>query len=163
MIGVSGATTRSGPDGTHAQRSGSRALALALAAGGMVLAGCAGSASTSSVALPPSTTVAADDSTACADVVDVAITPEDSGTYRFDVTVRSADTGPEKYADLWEVRAPDGRVLGTRVLAHPHVDEQPFTRSQGGIAVPAEIGSVTVVARDSVTGFCGIAAKVEVP
>ena len=154
MICLRGATIGSAPDGTHAQRSGSRALALALAAGGLVLAGCAG---------PASTTVAADDSTACADVVDVAVTPEDSGTYRFDVTVRSADTGPEKYADLWEVRAPDGRVLGKRVLAHPHVDEQPFTRSQGGIAVPAEVGFVTVVARDSVAGFCGIAAEVEVP
>jgi len=163
MIGISAATMRSGPDRIHAQRSGSRGVALALAACGLVLAGCAGSAGTSNAAVPPTTTVAADDSAGCADVVNVAVTLEDSGTYRFDVTVRSADTGPEKYADLWEVRAPDGTVLGKRVLTHPHVDEQPFTRSQGGIAVPAEIGSVTVVARDSVAGFCGIAGEVEVP
>lgn len=55
-----------------------------------------------------------------ADVVDVKVTREPAGTYRFDVTVSSDDTGWDKYADRWDVVAPDGTVLGTRVLAHPH-------------------------------------------
>jgi hypothetical protein len=101
--------------------------------------------------------------TGCADVVDVGLNREDSGSYRFEVTVLSADTGEEKYADRWEVRAPDGTVLGARVLTHPHVDEQPFTRSQSGISIPDEVSTVTVVARDSVEGFCGEALEVEVP
>ena len=103
------------------------------------------------------------DSRSCADVVDVVSTSEESGTYRFDVTVRSADTGWDKYADLWEVRAPDGTVLGQRVLAHPHVDEQPFTRSQSGIEIPAGIDRVTVAARDTVAGFCGETIRVNLP
>ena len=126
-------------------------------------AACSGSST-----VPESTTSSSDatisaDPSGCADVIDVVATPEDSGTFRFDVTVRSADTGEEKYADLWEVRAPDGTVLGERVLTHPHVDEQPFTRSQSGIAIPAGIGTATVAARDTVTGFCGESFDVDVP
>ena len=75
------------------------------------------------------------------------------GTYTFSVTVRSADTGWDKYADAFEVVAPDGTVLGTRTLLHPHVDEQPFTRILTGVAV--SVDRVTVRAHDSVAGFCG--------
>jgi hypothetical protein len=102
-------------------------------------------------------------SSVCADVVDVKMTVEEGGSYRFDVTVRSADTGWEKYADAWEVRAPDGTVLGTRVLAHPHVDEQPFTRSLTGVAVRDDIDEVTVAARDLVEGFCGETRTLPLP
>jgi hypothetical protein len=99
----------------------------------------------------------------CADVADVVITADAPGTYRLEVTVRSPDTGWEKYADAWEVRAPDGSVLGTRVLAHPHVDEQPFTRSLSGVAVPEGMAEVEVAARDLVEGFCGETMTVPVP
>jgi hypothetical protein len=99
----------------------------------------------------------------CADVENVAITAEGGGTYRFDVTVRSPDTGWDKYADAWEVRAADGTVLGTRVLTHPHVDEQPFTRSLSGVAIPEEITQVEIAARDLVEGFCGAMMAVVVP
>lgn len=96
----------------------------------------------------------------CADVVAAEATPAEDGTWRFEVTVASADTGWEKYADAWEVRLPDGTVAGTRELAHPHVEEQPFTRSLSGVAVPDDVGSVTVAARDSVEGFCGDVVEV---
>ena len=61
-----------------------------------------------------------------ADVVDVKISKQ-GGTFNFDVTVKHADTGWKHYANKWEVVAPDGTVLGKRVLFHPHVEEQPFT------------------------------------
>jgi hypothetical protein len=93
--------------------------------------------------------------TACADVTDAAAEQAPDGTWRFDVTVASADSGWDKYADAWEVRLPDGTVVGTRELTHPHVDEQPFTRSLGGVEVPDGTDSVTVAARDSVSGYCG--------
>lgn len=48
-----------------------------------------------------------------------------------------------------------GEVLATRVLHHPHVGEQPFTRSLSGVAIPAGIQRVRVRARDSVYGFGG--------
>jgi hypothetical protein len=98
----------------------------------------------------------------CADVLDVTIEPQ-GDAFRVGVTVRSGDTGWEKYADAWEVRAVDGTVLGTRVLAHPHVDEQPFTRSLGGVVIPDGVTEVVVAARDSVAGFCGRTERVAVP
>ncbi len=133
-----------------------------------VLAACGGTESDASdatrQAAATSTSVgAAAPAAGCADVIDVEVRAEDGGTYRFDVTVRSADTGWEKYADAWEVRGPDGTVLGTRVLAHPHVDEQPFTRSLAGVAVPESIDGVTVAARDLVEGFCGETRTVSLP
>jgi hypothetical protein len=99
----------------------------------------------------------------CAHVVNVEVSWEPAGTYRFDVTVRSSETGWEKYADAWEIRALDGSVLGTRILAHPHVEEQPFTRSLTGVAIPEGTTSVEVAARDLVEGFCGTAMQVPVP
>jgi hypothetical protein len=100
--------------------------------------------------------------TGCADVIDGEVEWMDSD-FRVTATVRSADTGWERYADAWEVRAPDGTVLGTRVLAHPHVDEQPFTRSLDGVAIPESLESVEIAARDSVVGFCGATVTRAVP
>ncbi len=98
----------------------------------------------------------------CADVVGATI--EVTGdTYAVSATVASADTGWEKYADAWEVRALDGSVLGTRTLAHPHETEQPFTRSLSGVAIPVGVQTVVIAARDSVEGFCGTTFAVEVP
>lgn len=99
----------------------------------------------------------------CADVIEVEIDPEGGGTFDFAVTVRSSDTGNEKYADAWEVRRADGALLGTRALAHPHVDEQPFTRSLSGVEVTADVDEVVIAARDSVSGFCGRTMTVAVP
>ena len=98
----------------------------------------------------------------CADVVEVRVEQEPDGTYRFDVTVSSTETGWDKYADAWEVRAPDGSVLATRVLTHPHVDEQPFTRSQGGVSIPVGVDEVEVAAHDLVEGFCGDTMQVPI-
>jgi hypothetical protein len=130
----------------------------------MVLAGaCSDSSSVSEATAVGDEERSQPDPIGCADVVDAVVTGEASGTYRFEVTVRSADTGEEKYADLWEVRASDGTVLGRRVLTHPHVDEQPFTRSQGGIIIPDAVTEVTIVARDTVEGFCGEPLEVAIP
>ncbi len=98
----------------------------------------------------------------CADVVEATV--ERSGdSFVVTATVRSADTGWDRYADEWHVRTPDGDVLGTRVLTHPHVDEQPFTRSLTNVEIPASTSSVEIAARDSVVGYCGITATVPVP
>lgn len=98
-----------------------------------------------------------------ADVVDVKIAPEGTGTYRFAVTIRSDDRGWDKYADKWEILAPDGRVLGTRVLVHPHDDEQPFTRDLDAVAIPPDVASVRVRAHDKVEGWGGLEKTVAVP
>ena len=97
-----------------------------------------------------------------ADVVDVRVT-RSGDAYRFDVTVAHADTGWDHYANAWEVSTPDGTVLGVRTLHHPHVDEQPFTRSLGGVRIPDGVTEVIVRARDSVHGWAGKAMTVSVP
>jgi hypothetical protein len=76
-------------------------------------------------------------------------------TCAFVVTVRHADEGWKHYADAWQVLAPDGTVLATRVLRHPHVAEQPFTRGMRGVRVPAGLDRVRIRARDSVHGLGG--------
>lgn len=73
--------------------------------------------------------------------------------WRFDVTLRHADEGWEHYADQWEVLAPDGSILGTRTLYHPHVEEQPFTRSLSGVSIPESVSEVRIRARDSKHGY----------
>jgi hypothetical protein len=98
-----------------------------------------------------------------ADVLEVSVTAQGHRKYHFEVTVAHADTGWEHYADRWEVLAPDGSVLGTRTLMHPHVDEQPFTRNLSGVAIPAQIPSVEVRAHDSVHAYGGKAMKVKLP
>lgn len=94
-------------------------------------------------------------SPAFADPVEITdITARASGdAWRFDVTVLHADTGWDHYADAWQVELADGTVLGQRILAHPHVNEQPFTRSQSGIVVPEGIRTVYVRARCLVDGW----------
>ncbi|MEN8169809.1 MAG: hypothetical protein ABFS08_06265 [Pseudomonadota bacterium] len=69
-------------------------------------------------------------------------------TWRIDVTLRHADRGWEHYANKWEVLNLDGEVLGTRVLYHPHVDEQPFTRSLTNVAIPDGTKEVLIRAYD---------------
>lgn len=95
-----------------------------------------------------------------ADVVGVRMT-ERGGAYNFSVTVRHADAGWEHYADKWEIVAPDGAVIDTRVLAHPHDNEQPFTRSLGGVRIPADMPTVTVRAHDKVHGYGGAEMEVD--
>ncbi|MDH3661407.1 MAG: hypothetical protein OEU92_15495 [Alphaproteobacteria bacterium] len=100
-----------------------------------------------------------------ADVVGVEVTLESAGSYRFDVTVEHADEGWDHYADAWDVVGPDGVLLGTRTLLHPHENEQPFTRSLTGVAIPDGngISEVTLRARDSVHAYGGKEITVALP
>ncbi len=63
----------------------------------------------------------------------------------------------EHYANVWQVRG-DTVANGVRELLHPHDDEQPFTRSQAGVAAG---GRVTVEAADTVHGFGGSAVVLD--
>ena len=70
------------------------------------------------------------------------------------VTLRHGDTGWDDYADGWRVLSDDGQVLGTRELLHPHVDEQPFTRTLSGLDLP-EGRHVWVESSTNATGWSG--------
>ncbi len=95
-----------------------------------------------------------------AKIIDVKVT-NNQGSYRFDVTLEHGDTGWDHYADGWEVLTPDGDVLGKRVLAHPHVNEQPFTRSLSGVRITEGISTVTIRAHDSIHGYSSETFDVE--
>lgn len=98
-----------------------------------------------------------------ADVIKVEVRRAGPGTYDFDVTIRSNDKGWEYFADRFEVLAPDGKVLGARVLLHPHDDEQPFTRDLYGVKIPPSITTVVVRAHHKPKGFDGVTMSVKLP
>ncbi len=95
----------------------------------------------------------------------VAATAEQAadGTWRFDVTLSSPYDTPERYADAWRILGPDGTEYGLRVLAHDHQNEQPFTRSLGGVELPADVDVVTVEGRDQLNGWGGERFELELP
>jgi len=49
----------------------------------------------------------------------------------------------------------DGNEIGMRVLAHPHVNEQPFTRSLAGVQISNGATEVQIEARCIVDGWTG--------
>ncbi|MEM7193780.1 MAG: hypothetical protein AAF402_02435 [Pseudomonadota bacterium] len=97
-----------------------------------------------------------------ADVLQVEAIESTDGSWRFNVTVEHADTGWQDYADGWDVMDEQGNVLKrknsdpfTRLLLHPHENEQPFTRSVSGIKVPENTRYLTVRAHELKDGFGG--------
>jgi len=97
------------------------------------------------------------------EVLGVDIQPVASHAYRISVTLKHADSGWDHYADRWEVVTPDGQVLAQRILAHPHENEQPFTRSLGHVEIPAGTETVIIQAHDKVHGIGAKKMTVSVP
>lgn len=85
-----------------------------------------------------------------ADVIAATASQDLRGTWTVAATILHADTGWEHYADRFDVLDEDGTVLGSRTLFHPHVDEQPFTRSLSALTIPEDVSTITVRAHDSV-------------
>jgi hypothetical protein len=104
-----------------------------------------------------------------ADVIHVrAIEQEEENTWTFYVTVQHPDQGWEDYADGWDVVIPGGEVLKkdpgdpfTRLLLHPHVEEQPLTRSQRDLFIHPDVTIVRVRAHDLVDGYGGEEVEVD--
>ena len=94
-------------------------------------------------------------------VIENAVATEQSGSWRFDVTLSHGDTGWDDYADGWRVLAPDGTELGYRELLHPHVNEQPFTRSLSRVEIPAGLDRVIIESRTNTDGWSGETFEIE--
>ena len=105
------------------------------------------------------TAVVADD----ANVKNVEIINEGDNRFTFEVTVQHNDTGWDHYADRWEILNPEGKIIAIRVLRHPHVKEQPFTRRLHFVVVDEEIDEVTVRAHCPVNEFGGEQLTVKIP
>ena len=86
-------------------------------------------------------------------VIEDAQATRSGNSWRFDVTLSHGDTGWDDYADGWRVVAEDGTELGYRELLHPHVNEQPFTRSLSGVAVPDGTKTVYIESRTNTDGW----------
>lgn len=95
-----------------------------------------------------------------ADVLAVKADCDTANVCSFSVQVQHADSGWEHYADAWEVTTVEGKLLASRVLAHPHVNEQPFTRSLTNVSIPVEVDEIMIRAHDSVHGHGGAQIKV---
>jgi len=96
-------------------------------------------------------------------VVDAKVRPRADGAYDFTATLRHGDEGWKHYADWWEVLTVGGQTLAKRVLLHPHVDEQPFTRGLTGVRIPAAAGKVVIRAHDSRHGYGAKTVTLELP
>ncbi len=103
-----------------------------------------------------------------ADVLFVRGVQGEDGRWRFDVTVFHTDTGWEDYANGWDILTESGAVLKanpddhfTRLLLHPHVEEQPFTRSQSGLVIPEDVARLIVRAHDLVDGWGGTTVEID--
>jgi len=99
-----------------------------------------------------------------ADVLRVEIrAAAEPGSFDVDATLRHADSGWDHYANRWEILAPDGTLIARRLLAHPHVHEQPFTRGLSAVRIPATFTWVRVRAHDLVHGYGGREVTLSVP
>jgi hypothetical protein len=97
------------------------------------------------------------------DVLAVELRPVGERVFDVAVTISSPYDTPERYADGWRVLDAAGNVLGTHTLLHDHANEQPFTRTQRGLQIPADIVAVTVEGRDQANGYGGATVTVDVP
>jgi DMSO/TMAO reductase YedYZ heme-binding membrane subunit len=90
-----------------------------------------------------------------ADVMIAEAQCDDAGLCHIEATIKHADIGQSHYADRFEVLDEQGNVIATRVLAHPHVHEQPFTRALSAAEIPEGIDVVVIRAHDSKHGDGG--------
>jgi hypothetical protein len=86
-------------------------------------------------------------------VVNARIIKLGKTSYEFQVTVQHVDASWDHFADRWEIIGPGGRVLGTRVLYHPHIGERQFTRKLRGVTIPEGVEHVIVRVHDKLHGY----------
>jgi hypothetical protein len=87
-----------------------------------------------------------------AEIIQVKAELTSAQKYNISVTIKHADEGWDHYVNAWRIYSPDGELLGERVLHHPHIKEQLFTRNLLGVSIPNELSEVRIVAVCSKTG-----------
>ncbi|MDH5424491.1 MAG: hypothetical protein OEY29_05830 [Gammaproteobacteria bacterium] len=85
-------------------------------------------------------------------IVDVSLVSKGAQHYRVNVTLLHEDTGWDHYADGWKILDENKKVIGQRILHHPHVNEQPFTRSLHDVVIPEAVQFIYIRAHDKIHG-----------
>ncbi len=96
------------------------------------------------------------------DVINVIFSRSSGTVFNFKVTIRHADTGWDHYADAFEIFDMSGALLAKRTLYHPHVKEQPFTRSITDVKIPESVKRVMIKAHCSVHEYGGKVIVVDI-
>lgn len=96
-------------------------------------------------------------------VVAASATQDGDGSWTISVSIQHPDTGWDHFANGWQVLTPDGTVIGYRALAHPHVDEQPFTRSLSGVQIPGDVRAVLIQPRCTMDGWAATPTTLVLP
>ena len=94
-------------------------------------------------------------------ILAAAIIHQSHGEYLVNVKLEHHDTGWQHYADEWRLVDNKGNILGSRVLHHPHVHEQPFTRSLSNVKLSNELQAVFIEAHDKVHGWTKIRLMID--
>lgn len=86
------------------------------------------------------------------EIVKVMLEPS-AHRWTFHVTLQHKDDGWKHYADAWRIVDSKGNEIKRRTLWHPHVHEQPFTRSLGSVLVPKGENIIFIEAHDKKHGW----------
>ncbi len=99
-----------------------------------------------------------------AQVESVRMVYRTDGRWDVHVAVLHNDEGWDHYANIWQVvDSTTDKVIGERILAHPHDNEQPFTRSLTGLVIPGDVREVRIRSRCNLHDYGGREIAVEIP
>lgn len=94
------------------------------------------------------------------EIVKVVLTSH-NGIWNAEVTLKHDDTGWEHYADAWRLVDQNGNEIARRTLHHPHVNEQPFTRTLNHISIAAKDKIIFIMAHDKKHGWSSNRVRVD--
>ncbi|MFT7235844.1 MAG: hypothetical protein ACI9QV_001430 [Methylophagaceae bacterium] len=87
------------------------------------------------------------------EILAAALIHQSHDEYLVNVKLRHQDTGWDHYADEWRIIDVQGNILGNRLLLHPHVEEQPFTRALSNVKLDDNLTHIYIEAHDKIHGW----------
>ena len=87
------------------------------------------------------------------DVINATASCQDNNCY-ITATLKHNDTSWKHYANKFDIIV-DNIIIATRILHHPHIHEQPFTRSISNVKIPNNTKTITIKAHDLIHKYGG--------
>lgn len=87
------------------------------------------------------------------EILTAALFHQSQDEYLVNVKLKHQDTGGDHYADAWRIIDDQGNILGNRILLHPHVGEQPFTRALSNVKLDDNLTHIYIEAHDNHHGW----------